>query len=147
MESKNISDAKMVADDTDTDETSSDKQNIVQSDDNDNSVISSPNSNEIIKDNEFNNNCETTAKTKGHEIQNEFKVNNEISEIKSLKDNESRSDLPDMEKCDICGQFLNNSDIIYYQGHPQDAVEEFIALTNEKLVLASGKINSRLYLC
>ncbi|CAH2980940.1 unnamed protein product [Chilo suppressalis] len=42
------------------------------------------------------------------------------------------------EKCDICGQFLNNSDIIFYQGHPQDALEEFIALTNEKLVLASG---------
>ncbi|CAG9786638.1 unnamed protein product [Diatraea saccharalis] len=42
------------------------------------------------------------------------------------------------EKCDICGQFLNNSDIIYYEGHPQDAIEEFIALTNEKLVLASG---------
>lgn len=46
---------------------------------------------------------------------------------------------PDIEKCDICGQFLNNSDIIYYQGHPQNAVEEFIALTNEKLLLASGK--------
>ncbi|XP_075978235.1 DNA (cytosine-5)-methyltransferase 1-like [Anticarsia gemmatalis] len=44
----------------------------------------------------------------------------------------------DTEKCDICGQFLNNSDIIFYQGHPQDAVEEYIALTNEKLVLASG---------
>ncbi|CAH2048544.1 unnamed protein product, partial [Iphiclides podalirius] len=45
---------------------------------------------------------------------------------------------PDNEKCEICGQFLNNSDIIYYQGHPQNAVEEFIALTNEKLLLASG---------
>ncbi|KAI8436671.1 hypothetical protein MSG28_010159 [Choristoneura fumiferana] len=43
-----------------------------------------------------------------------------------------------MERCDTCRQFINNSDIIYYQGHPQDAVEEFIALTNEKLVLASG---------
>ncbi|PZC79547.1 hypothetical protein B5X24_HaOG216212 [Helicoverpa armigera] len=46
--------------------------------------------------------------------------------------------LPDNEKCNICSQFLNNSDLIYYQGHPQDAVEEYIALTNEKLVLASG---------
>lgn len=45
----------------------------------------------------------------------------------------------DTEQCDICGQYLNNSDIIYYQGHPQNAVEEFIALTNEKLLLASGK--------
>lgn len=135
--------------DTYTKEIPSDKQSILQSDDNDNSVISTPNSNEIIKDNEFNNNnnCETTIKTKGEEIQNEFKVNNEKSEIMFVKDNESTSNLPDVEKCDICGQFLNNSDIIYYQGHPQDAVEEFIALTNEKLVLASGKIKSRLYLC
>ncbi|KAL4707840.1 hypothetical protein ACJJTC_001786 [Scirpophaga incertulas] len=46
--------------------------------------------------------------------------------------------VPDTEKCNICGQFLTNSDIIYYQGHPQDAVEEYVALTNEKLVLASG---------
>ncbi|XP_068633744.1 DNA (cytosine-5)-methyltransferase 1-like isoform X2 [Battus philenor] len=46
---------------------------------------------------------------------------------------------PETEKCDICGQFLNNSDIIYFQGHPQDSVEEFIALTNEKLLLASGE--------
>lgn len=45
---------------------------------------------------------------------------------------------PDVEKCEICGQFLNNSDILYYQGHPQNAVEEFIALTNEKLLLISG---------
>lgn len=44
----------------------------------------------------------------------------------------------DNEKCDTCGQFLNNSDIIYYQGHPQNSVEEYVALTNEKLVLASG---------
>lgn len=134
--------------DTYTEEIPSDKQSILQSDDNDNSVISTPNSNEIIKDNEFNNNnnCETTIKTKEEEIQNE-EVNNEKSEIMFVKDNESTSNLPDLEKCDICGQFLNNSDIIYYQGHPQDAVEEFIALTNEKLVLASGKIKSRLYLC
>ena len=50
-----------------------------------------------------------------------------------------KKSVPDNEKCNICGQFLNNSDIIYYQGHPQDAVEEYIALTNEKLVLASGQ--------
>lgn len=50
-----------------------------------------------------------------------------------------KEQLPDLEKCSICRQYLNTSDIIYYQGHPQDAVEEFVALTNEKLVLASGK--------
>lgn len=47
--------------------------------------------------------------------------------------------IPNNEQCDICGQFVHNSDIIYYQGHPQDAVEEFIALTNDKLVLSAGK--------
>ncbi|XP_046965733.1 DNA (cytosine-5)-methyltransferase 1-like isoform X2 [Vanessa cardui] len=56
-----------------------------------------------------------------------------------MKQNDKLHIMPDIEKCDTCGQFLNNSDIIYYQGHPQDAVEEFIALTNEKLVLASGE--------
>ncbi|XP_053609291.1 DNA (cytosine-5)-methyltransferase 1-like [Plodia interpunctella] len=43
-----------------------------------------------------------------------------------------------LDKCMICGQFLNNSDIIFYQGHPQNAEEEFVALTNEKLVLSAG---------
>ncbi|XP_048478482.1 DNA (cytosine-5)-methyltransferase PliMCI [Plutella xylostella] len=53
---------------------------------------------------------------------------------------ESNNNAQDLnnERCNICRQFLNNSDIIFYQGHPQNAVEEFIALTNEKLVLAAG---------
>ncbi|CAB3236806.1 unnamed protein product [Arctia plantaginis] len=62
--------------------------------------------------------------------------------IKNNNEEPNSKDMPinmfDMEKCHICNQFLNNSDLIYYQGHPQDAVEEYIALTNEKLVLASG---------
>lgn len=72
------------------------------------------------------------------------KVNcNEINVNKSSKHEDviikqTNNNTPDLEKCDICGQFLNNSDILFYQGHPQDAIEEFIALTNEKLVLASG---------
>lgn len=84
----------------------------------------------------------------------DFEKNNKISEYETDEDpkkenaehnnnkisnEKTTSIVPDTEKCDICGQFLNNSDIIYYQGHPQDAVEEYIALTNEKLVLASGK--------
>ncbi|XP_052746460.1 DNA (cytosine-5)-methyltransferase 1 isoform X2 [Bicyclus anynana] len=39
----------------------------------------------------------------------------------------------------MCTQYLDNSDIIYYQGHPQNAVEESIALTNENFILASDK--------
>ncbi|XP_063536239.1 DNA (cytosine-5)-methyltransferase 1-like [Cydia strobilella] len=63
----------------------------------------------------------------------------EQDEKNSLQSNEKSSlPEPDMERCNTCGQFINNSDIIYFQGHPQDAVEEFIALTNEKLVLAAG---------
>lgn len=72
--------------------------------------------------------------------------NSSIEEQKGNRKMENNNDvesytksIPDNEKCNICGQFLNNSDIIYYQGHPQNAVEEYIALTNEKLVLASGQ--------
>nr|QJS39016.1 DNA methyltransferase 1 [Mythimna separata] len=78
------------------------------------------------------------------EIQNkEQNVSTEDQKENSKSENNNEvlsydKSIPDNEKCNICGQFLNNSDIIYYQGHPQDAVEEYIALTNEKLVLASG---------
>lgn len=59
----------------------------------------------------------------------------------NMTDKEAKAQLVQQnEQCNICGQFLNNSDIIFYQGHPQDSVEEFVALTNEKLVLASGMI-------
>ncbi|XP_028173545.1 DNA (cytosine-5)-methyltransferase PliMCI-like isoform X2 [Ostrinia furnacalis] len=68
-------------------------------------------------------------------ITDEIKQNDTDFHNDNTKNN---NEVLDTEKCTICGQFLNNSDIIYYQGHPQDAVEEFIALTNEKLVLASG---------
>ncbi|CAF4881707.1 unnamed protein product [Pieris macdunnoughi] len=107
----------------------------------------SPNSlsdeNEIC-DNEIKNkaliNVSVTHETVERTDENQnFSVNKTESEYETPKsDNEKRKD-PDMEKCDICGQFLNNSDIIYYQGHPQNAVEEFVALTNEKLLLISGE--------
>lgn len=67
---------------------------------------------------------ESTTNDEKHKKNNGLHVNNDVDIL---------------EKCDTCGQYLNNSDILYYQGHPQDAVEEFVALTNEKLVLASGK--------
>lgn len=77
---------------------------------------------------------------------NQFKLNqNENTnnvfkkiEIEDINSNNVKANIPDNEQCDICGQFVYDSDIIYYQGHPQDAVEEFIALTNEKLVLSAG---------
>ncbi|XP_050350712.1 DNA (cytosine-5)-methyltransferase 1-like isoform X2 [Nymphalis io] len=115
---------------------------ITDSIDDSNKVIK--NNNEIIKENKISN-IEAISKNDADENQNklnknELSVTSETIEAdKLLKQNEKTHILPDTEKCDICGQFLNNSDIIYYQGHPQDAVEEFIALTNEKLVLASGE--------
>ena len=84
--------------------------------------------------------ADSSRNQKQNDSTEELKENNKME-----NNNEEMSyqkPLPDNEKCNICGQFLNNSDIIYYQGHPQNAVEEYIALTNEKLVLASGQ-----YLC
>lgn len=73
-------------------------------------------------------------------IQNENK-NNVVEKIETEDINSInvKVNIPNNEQCDICGQFVHNSDIIYYQGHPQDALEEFIALTNDKLVLSAGK--------
>lgn len=75
-------------------------------------------------------------------------VSEDSETISKLKLNQQAP--PDTEKCIICGQYLNNSDILYFQGHPQNAVEEFIALTNEKLVLSSGEsftfVKSTIYL-
>ncbi|XP_072949109.1 DNA (cytosine-5)-methyltransferase PliMCI-like [Epargyreus clarus] len=75
----------------------------------------------------------------------EQKSNNEMTkniEVNLCTENSSQNEIihkPNpIEKCDTCGQFLNNSDIIFYQGHPQDAIEEFIALTNDKLILSAG---------
>lgn len=72
--------------------------------------------------------------------QDESKNNNEVKkkETEDFNSNYVNTNIPDNEQCDICGQFVYNSDIIYYQGHPQDAMEEYIALISEKLVLSAG---------
>lgn len=41
-------------------------------------------------------------------------------------------------KCDICKQLLNDADLRLYPGHPHDAVEEYIALTDPRLSLFTG---------
>lgn len=81
--------------------------------------------------------------------ENNFKTNDTLEETNNnnAKDSDEsqienkKTVISDNEQCLICGQFLNNSDIIFYQGHPQNAVEEFIALTNEKLVLSAGMLH------
>lgn len=103
-----------------------------------------------VKDIEMNCNI-NCAKENSTEVNGDDKVKGDFDnhtndeKITSVNDsnvsnNKTISVEANMERCDTCRQFINNSDIIYYQGHPQDAVEEFIALTNEKLVLASGTV-------
>lgn len=41
------------------------------------------------------------------------------------------------ERCIRCKQFLDS--VLIYNGHPNNSNEEFIALTNEKLSLYTGK--------
>jgi hypothetical protein len=42
-------------------------------------------------------------------------------------------------KCDICRQILDDPDLRLYQGHPDESVEEFVALTDPKLCLFTGE--------
>lgn len=41
------------------------------------------------------------------------------------------------ERCVKCKQFVDS--VLLYNGHPNNSCEEFIALTNEKLSLYTGK--------
>ncbi|KAI5644354.1 c-5 cytosine-specific DNA methylase domain-containing protein [Phthorimaea operculella] len=95
------------------------------------SVLSRSNTTDAESDDNDSNNKEQK------QIEASESNNNNINGHSEPKSNINRH-IPNNETCDICGQFLNDSDLIYYQGHPQDAVEEFIALTNEKLVLSAG---------
>lgn len=40
------------------------------------------------------------------------------------------------ERCNICRQYTDEA--LIYNGHPNNAVDEFIALTDEKLMLFNG---------
>lgn len=82
----------------------------------------------------------TTDSLSQHKLNQNDNKNDVVKKIENedFNSNNVKANIPDNEQCDICGQFVYDSDIIYYQGHPQDSVEEFIALTNEKLVLSAG---------
>ncbi|KAG7199233.1 hypothetical protein KM043_018102 [Ampulex compressa] len=43
------------------------------------------------------------------------------------------------QKCEYCCQKLNDGEIKFYQGHPNGAVEELIALTDSRLSLFTGE--------
>ncbi|XP_013164301.1 PREDICTED: DNA (cytosine-5)-methyltransferase 1-like [Papilio xuthus] len=108
-----------------------------------NKTMDDTNSTEIEdKEEDSNEECEKEEYS-NEKTNNESNCTENDSELKDAKvvtdiNKNCTTQSADRERCDICGQYLNNSDIIYYQGHPQNAVEEFIALTNEKLLLASG---------
>lgn len=43
---------------------------------------------------------------------------------------------PKNERCNTCKQYSDN--VLFYNGHPNESVEELIALTNDKLKLFNG---------
>lgn len=63
-------------------------------------------------------------KTEVIDIKEEIKIDSSIPKLKS-------------EKCIRCKQFLDSAPL--YNGHPNNSNEEFIALTDEKLSLYTGK--------
>lgn len=44
-----------------------------------------------------------------------------------------------VNRCEVCRQHLNDPDLLLYPGHPEGALEEFIALTDPKLSLFTGE--------
>lgn len=58
--------------------------------------------------------------------------------LKKVEQN-SKLQIPKMkvERCVKCKQFLDS--VLLYNGHPNNSNEEFIALTDEKLSLYTGK--------
>ncbi|XP_063841265.1 LOW QUALITY PROTEIN: DNA (cytosine-5)-methyltransferase PliMCI-like [Scylla paramamosain] len=43
-----------------------------------------------------------------------------------------------VNRCEICRQHLSSPDLLLYPGHPEGSVEEFIALTDQRLSLFTG---------
>lgn len=74
--------------------------------------------------------CNSAKKIKTEAISNitnikeEIKIDSPVPKLKS-------------EKCIRCKQFLDS--VPLYNGHPNNSNEEFIALTDEKLSLYTGK--------
>lgn len=48
-----------------------------------------------------------------------------------IKESETKT-----ERCDICRQYL--TEVSLYNGHPNNSVDEYVALTHEKLMLFTG---------
>lgn len=65
--------------------------------------------------------------------------NGKVEDLDSIdKKNSVTSTDTQIERCHLCDRNLNDPELKFFYGHPQNAVEEYIALTDENLVLASG---------
>lgn len=62
---------------------------------------------------------------------------NNTSTATEIIKNETNTEI-EIERCYLCNKNLNDPELKMFYGHPQNAVEEYIALTDENLVLASG---------
>lgn len=60
-----------------------------------------------------------------------FEETEEIKQEIILKPSETK-----VERCLICKQYSN--EVLLYNGHPNNSVDEYVALTDEKLMLFTG---------
>ncbi|XP_011350631.1 DNA (cytosine-5)-methyltransferase 1 isoform X1 [Ooceraea biroi] len=96
----------------------------MESDDNTTIEFDKENHNPQINQDQAEENAEKKMKTEGNE---------EVSQLKSQVKKTSAT----VERCEICRQKLNDETRLY-QGHPNGAMEEQIALTDPKLCLFTG---------
>lgn len=69
------------------------------------------------------------------------KIKREEDEVEVVDRESSTRATPrpgELKRCDICRQILGGPNTCIYSGHPNEAVEEFVALTNPKLSLFTG---------
>ncbi|XP_069697598.1 DNA (cytosine-5)-methyltransferase 1-like isoform X2 [Periplaneta americana] len=95
-------------------------------------------------------NCDLIVKEEPVEYEEMEVADNDLQIEKKLKleDSDSESTIKNKascapqeitSKCQICRQNLNDPNLRLYQGHPDQAVEEFVALTDPKLSLFTGE--------
>lgn len=63
------------------------------------------------------------------------KSNNRVEQTENIII--SNENEPKVERCAICRQ--NITEISLYNGHPNNSVDEYVALTNEKLLIFTGE--------
>lgn len=81
-------------------------------------------------------NCdESPLKTANLENCEESHLKEEKTEIKEY---DSTDEHIEGERCPSCFHLMDSPQLKMYHGHPQNSVEEYIALTNDELALTAG---------